>query len=76
MSATPLTCPDCGRQYACTPGQGCWCEAMPAVLPVPKQGKACLCPCRLEALARDRLASGQVAPDQVAASPTTASPRR
>jgi hypothetical protein len=37
----------CGNDFECRPGQGCWCEALPNVVPVPKAGGQCLCPCQL-----------------------------
>ena len=49
MSAV-LTCPDCGARFECRPGQGCWCESVPAVAPVPREG-TCVCPCQLGRIA-------------------------
>ncbi|MBI3549867.1 MAG: cysteine-rich CWC family protein [Elusimicrobia bacterium] len=51
----PTICDRCGAEFGCDREAGkdrCWCEDVPAVLPVPKDGKAaCLCPKCLKALA-------------------------
>jgi len=38
-----LTCQDCGADFTCSLGGGCWCDAEPARLPLPAAGD-CLCP--------------------------------
>lgn len=51
--ATITTCAECGRSWTCDPAGECWCKAVEASLPLPLAGDAaCLCPCRLEDLAR------------------------
>ena len=52
--ATPdRTCPQCGTAFSCGTGGrsgGCWCQDLPAMLPVPEAAASCLCPDCLGAL--------------------------
>ncbi len=40
-------CARCQAPMDCRPGDGCWCEAVPARLPL--AGEGCLCPACLDA---------------------------
>jgi len=57
------TCPRCGGAFQCGAGSpgGCWCAALPNVMPIPSIGTSdCLCPkCLAEDVARRSTTKGQ-----------------
>ena len=45
-------CPRCGTEFGCgpqTPGQACWCDALPHIL-APSEDADCFCPACLAAI--------------------------
>ncbi len=68
-AATTITCVECGRTWTCDPAGACWCKDLSLRLPMPAPtaapasapasalasgGTACLCPCKMAALAEGR----------------------
>jgi hypothetical protein len=39
-------CPECGATFSCHSDDGCWCNELPRVIPLTREGvlRGCLCP--------------------------------